>query len=58
MICKIEIRMDNAAFEDPTELPRILKKTAKFADILNAGDSFHLYDTNGNKVGFIRMEED
>lgn len=58
MICKIEIRMDNAAFEDPIELPRILKKTAEFADVLNAGDCINLLDNNGNKVGFIRMEED
>jgi hypothetical protein len=50
--------MDNAAFEDPIELPRILKKTAEFADVLNAGDCINLLDNNGNKVGFIRMEED
>lgn len=53
MTAKIEIRMDNAAFEDrpATELGRILRD---LADNVEAGDfpnQISLRDLNGNRVG-------
>ena len=51
----IEIDIDNSAFEeDPKfELDRILK------EIIGRGDlNYSLRDYNGNKVGFIKIEED
>lgn len=46
---KMEIATDNMAFDDPTELPRILKKVAQQIEdgVLNAP----VYDINGNRVG-------
>mgnify|MGYP001581700102 CR=1 FL=1 len=61
MKCKIEISMNNAAFEDSGELARILNKAAE----LVSGDpetmmdgSVPLRDINGNTVGYIEIDEE
>lgn len=54
---KLEIDCDNAAFEDPgTEVARILHDLADRVGqhMPVRGDSFVLYDINGNKVGEAR----
>lgn len=54
---KIEISTDNAAFEDELEVTQILLRAAKKYDTMDrAGDSVNLRDSNGNLVGFIRLE--
>jgi hypothetical protein len=60
MLVKIEIRCDNAAFEDDFagEIKRILNIAAsKLANghVLQPGP---LSDSNGNKVGFVSVECD
>lgn len=53
MNCTIKINMDNAAFDDLSELSRILRKAADRLD----GDpfgGFALKDVNGNTVGFVK----
>ena len=51
----IEIETDNAAFENPSEVKRILKAW------LNRGhhklDDGKLMDINGNSVGTVEIEE-
>lgn len=56
MKAKIIIQMDNAAFDDPGELPRILRDLARRLenDPQDAG-SAPLYDFNGNKVGELKF---
>lgn len=59
MRAKIEITMDNAAFDEPaTELGRILRETAgkieKYGLGAN-GDSVTLIDANGNHVGEFKI---
>jgi hypothetical protein len=54
MKCKIEVDMDNAAFEDDPkdELAVILRKA------IDDNFRFHkLYDVNGNMVGTLVIEE-
>jgi hypothetical protein len=55
MKCIIKVTMDNAAFEDYDELPSILRGLAQRL----AGDrglkELPLYDTNGNKVGEMKI---
>lgn len=46
---KLEVRMDNAAFEDEYELGRILRDIANKVD--SDYKSGHAIDTNGNSVG-------
>lgn len=65
MHCKIEIKMDNAAFDWPSygglELARILREASKRAESLEftlGQDSWPLRDINGNKVGQVIIEED
>jgi len=48
---------DNAAFEDPTEVPRILKELADNIDP-RAGECGSIRDSNGNKVGSWEVSED
>ena len=59
MKLKIEIQMDNAAFEDGAgiEAARILKALAEdFQDRdLLPGEMFRLRDVNGNKVGEAKV---
>ena len=53
---KMELRMDNAAFEDNGELPRILRDLAEKIDRLKQ-PPYLLYDINGNKVGWAEINE-
>lgn len=54
---KLEIKMDNAAFEDPAELADILRRiAAKFAmagewEVIPKGEPQRVMDSNGNTVG-------
>lgn len=49
MKMKIEIKMDNAAFDEPGEITRILRK---IADNSEAGIiQSNIFDINGNCVG-------
>ena len=57
----VEIDGDNAAFEDDEEtggyefeFVRILRLVAEAVE--DGIDSISLFDTNGNKVGFMRIE--
>jgi len=53
---KLEISTDNAAFEDPEELPLLLRQVANWAA---AGEREHgIVDTNGNTVGRFWIEDD
>lgn len=62
MHCKIEIIMDNAAFDPANlELARILRDAARRAEILDfihGQDSWPLRDINGNNVGQVIIEKD
>ena len=57
----ITITMDNAAFEPSNgeEIARILEKLAVLwrGESLEAGESAHLLDFNGNKVGKAEVTE-
>ena len=59
---KIEIEMDNAAFEDGNgyEVARILNQLREDIDTpdLYEGDGGTLRDINGNKVGFWKVTEE
>jgi hypothetical protein len=64
MKCRIEINMDNAAFEDAghgNELARILQNAARTVTGSSGDDalgSWRLRDINGNPVGHITISED
>jgi hypothetical protein len=56
---RLYITTDNAAFEDPGELPRILRKIA--SDIEDGRDIGHfqtILDANGNDVGRYALKEE
>lgn len=54
MTLKIEIEMDNAAFESPAELKRILARIA--SRIEDSGlDAGPVMDVNGNRVGIWEL---
>jgi hypothetical protein len=58
MRVKIIIHMDNAAFEDETELSRVLYQAANDLDtipIKRPGCEMPLFDVNGNKVGKLEF---
>jgi len=57
MKAKIEINMDNAAFEDPTdgELGRILHDLADKIAYSIPNYSINLRDVNGNTVGVFKI---
>ena len=59
MHCKIEIEMDNAAFDPANlELARILREAARRAETLQFNlvrDGFWLRDVNGNRVGHLEI---
>jgi hypothetical protein len=52
----MHVEMDNAAFEDNGELPRILREVAEKIDRLHSYP-IKLRDVNGNPVGFAIVEE-
>jgi hypothetical protein len=61
MLVKIEIRCDNAAFEDNMvgEVQRILRAAGEtFVNLAeeNEETKCSLRDSNGNKVGFIEVD--
>jgi len=62
MEIKINIKMDNAAFEDSNgiELARILRRLADRVDETERkdGDGEYLFDKNGNRVGHWEVTED
>lgn len=64
MRLNITIDMDNAAFEDPGEVGRILKTAAKKIEVFNPLDGleddevFNLRDINGNTVGRVTLTND
>jgi hypothetical protein len=53
----IEIRMDNAAFDDApaAELAQILRDLANRIDHDGQADDGPLFDANGNRVGSIHL---
>ena len=55
----LRVEMDNAAFENPGELARILRALADvLADGVQPGDSDNVRDANGNTVGEWDVSED
>lgn len=56
MTFKLQIDCDNAAFSDNPleEVGRILKELSEKID---ANEHGKIYDYNGNKVGFYKLEE-
>lgn len=58
MKATISVSMDNAAFEDAQELPRILKDLAERLEqrgSFESGDSESVRDSNGNNVGMLKI---
>lgn len=49
----LKVETDNSAFDDPRELPLILREVAKKIELGLTGEGKHLniHDTNGNTVG-------
>lgn len=57
--CTIKITMENAAFENPYELGRIIQDLGRRAHNAQAvGSRFCLKDVNGNTVGSYAVEEE
>jgi hypothetical protein len=56
MTVTIKINCDNAAFEDPSELSRIVRVAADRIDSGAYKEKPLLYDINGNAVGTISVE--
>jgi hypothetical protein len=60
MMFRAEIRLDNAALEEPGELSRILHGLAgdvdRFVDSMERGSKLILWDANGNRVGTAWVE--
>lgn len=57
----IQIETDNAAFEDDNlcpEIGRILNHVAKKLSYYDEPDDMKLYDVNGNRVGWVKWEEE
>jgi hypothetical protein len=48
---RLEINMDNAAFDDAGEVPRILRELAKKVRATPEVGSWSVFDINGNRVG-------
>ncbi len=53
---EIHITTENAAFDDPSELCRILHKTADNINNLDVGEHW-IMDHNGNGCGFVRITD-
>lgn len=47
----LTVDLNNSAFEDPDELPRILRRVADDLGLPVAGDDGSARDLNGNTVG-------
>jgi hypothetical protein len=56
MTVTIKINCDNAAFEDPSELSRIVRVAADRLETGAHNNKPMLYDINGNAVGTISEE--
>ena len=55
----IEINVDNAAFEEESEAARILGKLSAALEFgVPRKLDRNLYDVNGNKIGFAKVEEE
>ena len=54
MHCTIEINIDNQAFEDTEELPRILKDLSNTINV--CASHVRLKDINGNTIGYCHIE--
>ena len=55
---KMEVDIDNAAFDNPEELSKILRDAASYLPIQFPSpvlDSWKCKDTNGNTVGYFRF---
>jgi hypothetical protein len=56
---ELTINLDNAAFEDSSELPRILAELAERLRLghrnMEADWNYHLRDVNGNSVGHFQV---
>lgn len=61
MKLKIEIDLDNAAFEESInhEINRILVDfiERRMPPVLVSGDSWNLFDVNGNKIGKVLVTQ-
>ena len=56
---RIEMRADNAAFQEgESEVARILRDLADWLEIHPDETEIYLRDSNGNLVGFYRVEEE
>lgn len=57
MKLKIEVELDNAAFDEEEELPRILVDLASRVPDPPAltGQDLSIHDSNGNWVGYARI---
>ena len=51
----LSVKMDNAAFEDSAELPRILRQIAKQIEEHPESERYVAMDVNGNFVGTGRI---
>lgn len=49
----IKIKMDNAAFDNPAEIKRILNELGK--ELEESGRCGSILDLNGNKVGLCKV---
>lgn len=56
----VEFDCDGAAFDDP--IPEIVTRLRVVADIVETEDSefstYHVFDSNGNRIGFAMLEKD
>jgi len=55
MTFHVEIATDNAAFQEPDELPRLLRVVA--SKVEHGSDAGAIVDVNGNRVGTFWTEE-
>lgn len=61
MKLKIEIELDNAAFDYPyiePEVKRILEDLSERIDYISERNELVILDINGNKVGIAEIKED
>ena len=59
MHLNINVSLENDAFDDPTEVERVLKQVVQKLAHRGYADetSFLLKDINGNVVGYCKVEE-
>jgi len=58
MKAKIEINMDNDAFRQPDELPRVLRNLARDLEDYPDATEIVIMDINGNSVGHYEFEHE